>query len=357
MDWTKSGRKDTFKFVRVRFPEFTEAEELDGITSCSIEESAFTTLKSSGKITFEEVPEWAHNIADDLVRVYSISTLGDETETVCHGTMFTTSSSGNISGRRKSAEYSLYSTIKVLQDELITENLTIPQGTNVVEWITTEIKKRHLPVSATPSTSTLSTSLTFEFGTELIKVFNGMLSTIDYRSAYPDSYGVICLNPKMNLEQQAPACTFSDTDPSLSVSSSSFASDFDTSSIPNHVVVISESSDGTSLRAEVKNTDENSPWSIPSRNRRITRCEKLDKISSQSELQAKAEELLRASMLRVEKITIDHLFQPFEILDAVNFNYEKSSTTGKYSATKRTREMRPGIPCQTTLRRFIQLLD
>ncbi len=355
MDWTRSGRRDTFKYVRVKFPEFTEADVLDGITSCSIEESAFTTLKVSGKIGFEEVPEWAHNIGDDLIRVYSTSKLGDDVETVCHGTMFTTSSSGSITGKRRSAEYSLYSTLKVFQDELTTEAITIPAGTNVVDWIVKEIKARSLPTSATPSTSWLQAPMTFEFGTEYVKVFNGLLSAINYRSLFVDAYGTICLAPKLALEQQTPACTFSDTDPSLSVSAATFESDFDTSSIPNHVVVISETQDGESMRAEAVNNDINSPWSIPSRKRKITRCEKVDKVANQQTLQAKADELLQTSMLKVEKVTIEHLWQPLEILDAVSFEYSKSNMVGKFSATKRTREMRPGIPCKTTLRRFIQL--
>ncbi len=357
MDWTKSGRRDAFRYVRVSFPGFVEKEELEGITSCSIEESAFTSLKVSGKIAFEEVPQWAHNIGDDLIRIYSISRLGDEEETICHATMFATNSSGVFTGTRKSGDYSLYSSLKLLQDEQLVEPLTVPAGTNIAQFVAKKIKERGLKVSAYVGVSTLDSDMVFEFGDELLDVCNKLLSKGGYRSLYVDAFGTVCINVAKGVNQQTPVACMSDTDPRVCISAASFDTDFDVSAIPNYVVVISEDDQGNSFRAVAENTDIHSPWSTQRRHRRITRCEKIDKGKSQKELQDYAEELLRKSMMKVEKITIEHLWLPFEIMDSIDFHYSKSQTTGTYSAVKRTREMRPGIPCTTTLRRFVQLAE
>ena len=94
MNWTKEGRLDRFRYVRVSWPDMAELGEIGNVTGATVTENSLAELKASGSLEYVGPLD----IGDDLVRIYSDSKLDGEQETVCHATFFATTPQTDWSG-------------------------------------------------------------------------------------------------------------------------------------------------------------------------------------------------------------------------------------------------------------------
>lgn len=351
MNWTREGRLDRFRYIRVKWPEMTEVEQVEGIATATITENALTTLKVSGTLSYINPID----IGDDLLRIYSDSELDEEKETICHGTFFITTPDSNWSGVTRSGTADMYSTLWILQQNKITETYTVPMNAEAVTLAANLAKGfgNNLNVVATASSKTVNTDHTWDAGTTYLEIINWLLDFAGYSSADVDAYGNIIMAPYVEPADKAASITFSDTQDT--VSESSFSHEFDTFEVPNKVVCICSNADNEGMKAEAVNADPENPYSTVARNKLIVRVEQVSDIANQAALEAKAKELLLSSMSVVESIEISHAYQPFNVGDAIQMDYSKAGYIKKLVTVSREKQMVPGIRCKTKARRFVNL--
>lgn len=351
MNWLSAGRIDSFRYVRVLWPSMVEAGEIDGITGCKVSENSLSSLKVKGELSYA----WDPRIEDDLVRVYSDSELDGETETVCHATLFLTTPKTTHSPMSSPGTGSMFSVLWILQQNKISETLTVDVGMNLVAYAASLARGygNNLRVVDTPSVAVSTTMHTWDAGTDYLEIINDLLEIAGYGSATVDAYGNVVMAPYVDPASRAVAVTFSDTEDS--VSAPSFEAELDTYEVPNVVCATCSNATTEPIKAIVENDDPESPYSTVSRRKRIVRYETVSDIADEAALYAKAKELLMTGLSQVETVPIAHSYQPFEIGDAIMFDYRRSGYIKKMAAVSRDTEMVPGMRCETRARRFANL--
>lgn len=351
MIWSKDGRLDKFRYVRVRWPAMVEAEEIRNITFATITENSLTTLKASGTLGYIG----SLDIGDDLIRIYSDSTLDDETETICHGTFFATTPQSSWSGATRSGTADMYSVLWILQQNRIVETYTVEAGANALALARdlAQGNGNNLTVVATASDKRVNTSHTWDAGTTYLEIVNWLLDFAGFSSAGVDAYGNVCMTPYVAPADKSPIVIFSDT--LDSVSEPSFTHELDTFEVPNKVTVICSNAESEPMVAHAVNDDPESPYSITARGKVLTRVETVSDIADMSALQARAEELLLSAMSVVESIEIGHSYQPFQVGDAILMDYSKAGYSKRLVTVSCEKQMIPGIKCKTKARRFVNL--
>ena len=352
MNWLADGRTDRFRYVRVAWPDMTELGEVDGVTGATIKESTLTSLKASGEVEYANPID----IGDDLLRIYSVSRLGDEAETVCHGTFFVTTPSSSWSGVVRSGKADMFSVLWILQQNKTTETFTAQAGENAVA-LAESLAGGHgnnLPVVATASPATLNASHTWDAGTTYLDIVNWLLDFAGYNSISCDAYGNALMTPYVDPADKAVGVVFSDTRDS--VSEPGFTHELDAFEIPNKVTVICSNADSEPMVAHAVNDDPENPYSIAARRKLLVRVETVSDIASQEALDAKARELLRTSMSVVETVEVKHSYQSFCVGDAIQMDYSKAGYAKKLISVSREMQMVPGIRCTTRARRFVNLM-
>lgn len=352
IDWTKGGRTTSFRYVRVAWPTMEELGEIEGVVGCTIEENDLTSLKVTGSLEYVDLID----LGDDLVRIYSDSEVAGERETVCHATLFVSTPTSTIIGEVRTGTADMYSSLLALQQASPDQTYTADVGANPVSLAKQIAEDCGLRVIYTPSGYTLSTSHSFdEESDNWLEIVNYLLDVAGYSSVSVDAYGNVIMAPYVDLSNKTPACKMSDTDDD--VTAGEFNHEIDTYDVPNVVKVTCSNADGDPLVAIATNNDPENPYSTVARKKRIVRSEMVSEIEGQAAIDAKAKELLRSSMLVVERVEIDHAWKPFSVGDAIDFDYRKSDMVMRLATVKRTTKMTPDIACTTTARRFVNLLE
>ena len=349
MDWTRPGRRDSFRYVRVAWPSMEEVGALE-VASCEYTENALSALKVGGKA---ELPAGL-DLGDDMIRAYSVSTLGGERAEVCHFTMSACSEAADLRGPAGSAQATLYSALKVLRDEGADQTLTVPEGADPVEEAARICRERHLRVSAAPYGRGLRGPMVFDQGTDYLSVVNGLLGAAGYSSAGVDAWGSVTMEPYVDPSGRPVAARVGEGGQGL-LCSPSLRRSFDLSSVPNVVTVVGEDSEGRPLRAQARNDSPSSRWSTASRRKTVTRFERVDGVTTQAALDSKARALLREATMAVETVELTHFWADFPMGAAVEVRLPGRGLDAAYSATSRRVSMSPGMRSVTSARRFVDL--
>lgn len=353
MDWTRGGRTDSFRYVRVAWPSFEELGELPWVTACTVEENDLAELKVTGTLSY--AGDMA-GLGDDMVRVYSTSELGGESETVCHATLLASATSSRRSPQAVSVRASLYSVLKVLQDEVLEGELTVAQGSDPVEWCARACRERSLPVSAAvPSGVELSEPASFDPGTSVLSVVNALLDAAGYGSAGVSTYGEVTMAPYEDPQHRAVRCTVSESDAGSAIVDAGYSQDLDRSGVYNVVTVEGTDGDGEAIRATARNDSPSSLWSTVTRGRTVSRHETVAEPTTAEALERKARLMLSEATTRADRVTFSHFWADFELGDAILVDFPGSGVSDRYTAVKRTCRMVPGMRCETVARRFVDL--
>ena len=119
-------RTTSIRYALVSWPDFGEVGEVEGVTECSVEENMESTLKASGSMSMSG--PWPGGL-DDMVRVYSTSSApGMPDEEVCHGTFMVSLPTSSHASGVETCDADLYSVLKVLQDTLLEDALSMDAG-------------------------------------------------------------------------------------------------------------------------------------------------------------------------------------------------------------------------------------
>lgn len=353
MDWTKSGRTDRFRYVRVSWPDFEEIGEINNVTSCKVEENALSDLRMTGTLSKIGDIDLGDSV-EDMVRIYSTSELGSDTETVCHGTFKASAPASSRSPMSVSEDISLYSILKVLQDEVMDDAVVVSTSEDPIVRAGQIAARRKLRSKAamTPG-AILTEDKIFDAGTNVLEIVSELVSMSNYTMTV-DAYGNIIFRPYIDPSQRAVVATFSERG-AESLVEPGYRRERDLSGVYNVVTVVGEDSDGNPLRYQAINNDSSSPWSIAQRGRKVSAYVELSDATTQDAVQAEAIRRLKESTMIADSETINHLWTPFEMYDSVRLDFPKSNVSGTYSAISRTCEMSPGMPCQTVVRRYVDI--
>jgi len=137
-----------------------------------------------------------------------------------------------------------YSILKILDDDKITESITIEEGENVIDTVISYIEScgDWLKHNIESNDEVLSEDLTYEVGKSKLYVINGLLNTINYYNLYCDGNGVF-KSSSSDIESNT-SYTFKDDNESLYDNTVKLTKDY--SNIFNQAIVISnETSEDT----------------------------------------------------------------------------------------------------------------
>ena len=349
MDWTRPGRVDAFRFVRVAWPSFEEVGQV-WATGCRYTENMLSDLYVGGQATLLGTLD----LGDDMLRAYSVSTLGGETVRTCHFTMLASADQTDFKATAGKCTATLYGTLKVLSDELCDETLTVAAGTDPVAWARSACEARRLPVAAQAYGGALAGALVFDAGTSYLSVVNRLLSAAGYASARTDAYGRVLMAPYRDPSGAAPAFSVDEAGGGL-LCSPEVSRTRASSSVHNVVTLVGTDADGNPLRAQARNDSASSRWSTAARGRVLSRYEQVADVTTQAALQAKADAYLREEGMLVEAVELEHFWRPISVGDAVRLELPSYGLEGAFSVKSRTVELSPGMRCTTTVRRFVDM--
>ena len=357
--WYGNRMRETYTYRRVSWATWQELEDYTNITGGSIELSEFSDMRAIGSLHFEggAAPD-----ETDLLRVYyGFTDDYGESETVCLATFFVATTStanraeyrgGADAGLVASGDVTCSSVLKVLLDKLTGFPVSVPAGTNAVQFAAGLITSLGLQVSATPSAYTLPQSHTFEEGTPYLTVINKLLSFAGYGAAVPDAYGVVQLRKYVEPTKRTAALTFRNDAESIMYPQVTDESDWQ--STPN-VVRLTYITDEECLYAVAANVDAQSRASLVNRgNREITLQETVDELAGDTRqerianLISKAKKTLADNSADIQYLNMSHAYVPLQMGDAVDVLYSNGFWSG--TAVGATITLSPGAKTDLRIR-------
>ena len=353
MDWSSSGRVDSFRFVRVSRASWAETGEVHGITGGSLDRNDLTAIKASGSLSYCDEPA----IGGDYLRVYSDSRqpATGELVSIAHGTYLVSTPSSTYRGKIEEGQADLYGVLQVLAEDAFDGPLAIPAGTNAVAKAAEIARSVGLRVTASPSSATLNAPAVFDDeDASKLDAVNWLLEFAGFGSAGCDGYGNVLMRPYVDPTDRSPTVTLRD-DGDRCVYRSGVEREYDMFSVPNVVTVTCSGADDAAMTATAVNDDPMSAFSTVSRGRRIVCRESVSDIDGQAALQAKADALLAAKTSAVEGYVIAHAYVPMEMGEVCDFAYSKAGIyRNDIAAVRQTMRLRPGMECSTRFRRFVR---
>lgn len=178
-------------------------------------------------------------------------------------------------------------------------------------------------VYATPTAAVLAEDREWEIGVSALQIVNELLREINYNELWFDASGAAILEPASTPTVGNIEHTF-DADDVESLIVPQVSRETDVYSAPNVFLCLCSNPDKSAvMSATAKNTNPQSPLSIPRRGREIVSVTQLNNVADQDTLQAYADRLRNESMIGGETIRIQTALIPgFGVADVVALHYE-----------------------------------
>lgn len=360
MDWTASGRKDTFSFEMVDpFDLDSSRGTLDGVVegSCSLTWSYYSEAISSGSIELDN----SNYIENSLIRVYHTAELNGETETREVGTFFTSRSDMTYKYGRWSGSLELIGMNQRYIDDLLTYDQAVNAGTSATTYFKNVVSEAggEASVSSSVTDKTFNTAHVFEFGDTNLSRLN---YCADYLDAIVgcDAHGRITLNPYQLPSDREVAYTVPVG--SQSVTKVGVVKSDDTDEVINCVGLKYEPTeeDGETLFSTARLTSDHfAAYENVGRHKVTTEVvSDLDPVT-QATLDALAAKKLDANASASKKIEVEFCsYLPFEIGDVVRVDYSDGSDTFSFDGMVQQidAELIPGMP-QTVIFDLVRSYD
>lgn len=353
MDWSSSGRRDSFRFMRVSADNWQEVEEVHGVTGGSLDRNDLTSIKASGSLDYIDEPQ----LGRDYIRVYSDSVYPPTGErvSIAHGTYLVSTPSSTYRGAIEEGTADLYGVLQVLAEDSFEAPLVLSAGTPAVSKAAEIIADAGLPVVASASAASLNAAAVFDDeDASKLDAVNWLMDFAGFGSAACDGYGNVLLRPYVDPTARKPTVALHDD--GRCVYRAGVVREYDMFDVPNVVIVTCSSAEGDAdMVAEAVNDDPMSAFSTATRGRRIVSRETVTDIDSQAALQAKADALLASKTSAVESFEVAHAYIPMDMGDVCDFAYDAAGIRrDDIAAVRQTMKLRPGMECATRFRRFVR---
>jgi hypothetical protein len=346
MDWYSSERHDAFKFVRVDRNTFEDTVVLDNIVGSTIRRDSMTALKASASIDYLGQLD----IENDFVRVYSISEVQGQTNTVVHGTFLVSTPESEVTDKVTTGTATLYSLLHLLSEQYIALPMVIPKGKKVLNWCTETLKSFGLNVVADPSDAELGQPKVLE-GITYLEATNDLLEFAGFRSLDIDGMGNVLMRAYRDPSTLTPSVVFKAGPDSTFAPSVGHL--FDTFSVPNRLQLTCSRPDEPPIVAVVVNDDPFNRYSTASRGRVIdAEPEEVDDILNETTLAELAKAKLMAKTSAVESCEVTHTYEPFEMDECCLIDFNGFQLQGMIVSSETS--LVPGMLCSTKIQRTVR---
>lgn len=343
MDWGAPQLQTEFRYVAVNRYTWGETGTVGGIVGGSISRKYLSELKEGATLDYTDGAGLSA-LGFDYLRVYLDATDGNGTESVALGTFMVSTPQQTVSDLGVSGQATCYSLLQIPADEGLDGNLTIPAGTNLIDYAAGLLTARGLRVDIqAASTATAANDAVFGTDSTVLDVVIWCTQAAGFGTPLLDGYGTVMFQPYTDPAGKSPVRTYG-TD--SAVMFPSYGHELDTFAWPNKVVVTCSTPD-TVYTGSAVNSDPNHPYSTVSRGRTVTATYDVDNLTSNAECDAKAAQLL-AQVSEVESVDIEHLFDGGILQDVVSV-----MDRGAFSVVEQGITLDTGCPVRDRARRFV----
>lgn len=350
------NRVTSVRYVRVAWPGMDEAGELANVTGCTVGEDSESTLKVSGTLSYGGATGLTG--LDDMVRIYSVSTAGGVSETVCHGTLIASATSRGLTETGESGEAGLYSVLKFMQDRLMGDATVLAAGESPLALAVSLAEGCGLYVVADASDYKAAGDHSWDAGTDALTIANDCLELCGFASATVDAYGNVLMRRYVDPEDRAAVATVSDEPGGSVIGGRKVSGERDLAGVPNvsYVTVSPAEQDAEPVTGKAVNDDPASPFSTVSRGREISTHATYTELDGSAD--DKALQLLRSAMRVTERYELDMLWYPFSVGDVLTVDYARMGLAGvRASVVSRETAMTPALKARVVLRRTVDTFE
>lgn len=342
IDWL-STMQQTFEYYIVDPGTWKDIRRVDNVISSTIKRDLTAETLGSAIINISE------SLGECYVRIYLIAIQNRVKYKYPLGTFLIQTPSYNFDGKFKSVTMDAYTPLLELKENLPPLGYSIMREENILDMAHRLVQEQvRAPVVKTETSDKLYTDFVANVDDTWITFIYDLLSNAKY-SLYLDEMGQILFVPEQDTASLQPVWTYDDSNSSILYPSLDI--DHDLYGIPNVVEVIY--SNGTDYYyGTAVNNNVNSPISVPSRGRRITH--RITNPSfpgnpSKEQIQAYAEQQLKALSSLEYTVTYTHGYCPVRIGDCVRLNYSRAGLSGiKAKVTSQSIDCVPGCPVTET---------
>lgn len=359
--WVERFRAQ-YRYVRVSRASGEELEQLHNVlTGGTLERNLDTDIKESGSI---EVAGRL-DIGGDLLRVYLDASFVDGTsETVCLGTFLPAVQRSSLGLGVEKQSVQLSGRLQELQDMQFVEPFQVPAGTNLVDEAKRLCTEVGLVVETDQSDLTASDSLFYgvqadsqeEAASEStrLSVVNDLLQRANFDTARTDTWGTVLMRRTTAIANRSIVWEFREGETARFLSE--FEDNTETSGIANVFYAVytgapSDDAETVVTIGKAVDDDPTSPWSTVSLGREIVQRSDYDEYTSQEEATAEAERLLTENRQKTRKLTLQHVYQPVTISDAILLDYPTAGIIETvYGVRKQTLNLSAGCLTESEIR-------
>ena len=330
-----SHRVESFKVELLDYKDRTLGL-LQGVVGGQLAWNANSPLQGSGSIELVGSQDEI-DFSSNRVRLWRI--VGDEEWPLgvyvlaAPGTVYT------ATGTTRSIE--LIDKITVVKDDCITQTLQVTSGSNIIDAAVMQIEATgETRILATPSSATLSNTMTWEPGTSRLQVVNDLLTVAGYWSLTTDRQGQFILEPYVDPAERTTSWVFEEGQASLHTPE--WEHELPLWEATNHVTLVSQEDDDENVWvASAVDDNPDSPTSTVNMRRVLNPIvEENVEASSQLDLQLQANRKLRDNSNVVGTLQVTHAFVPLWYRDGVQFRSQGMDT--KATVVEMSMDLTPG---------------
>lgn len=322
---------------------------LDGVTGGQLTWSASTSVKAGGTLDVKDVS--GVNWLDTRIKIWR--SIG-ETEW-SRGVYIPSAPEERWVGGFLEWTVELLGKLSLIDRNEISGWVTATAGTSIITKVRSLLTAAgHKRLRITDSTAVLRTTLTWEPGTKLLTIINELLDAAGYWSLSADHDGYFAAGPYER--PAARAIRYDLLDDAAGIYEDDFTRERDVYSIPNRVILVSQSSEDVApLVGIAENTDASSPYSISRRGQVIPYQETGLEVASQAVITAQAQKTLLEKLGVTGTIAIKHAPLPLDLNDAVLFRRLAASINTAHTVQSMTEPLDALSLMSTNLREVVNV--
>lgn len=320
IDWTKPMQQ-TFEFYEVDPGTWQDKRLLTNVKSANIARDLYAETLGSASFDVTE------SVGESYIRTYLVAIQNGVKERFPLGTFLVQTPSTAFDGRIRNVSMDAYTPLLELKENPPPIGYFVPKTDDIADSAYRIAKDHARAPVVKPASSGKTLGYDFMADTDdtWLSYTSSLISNLKYRFDL-DEMGRILFSPDQDATSLSPVWTFDDSNSSILLPE--LTMDHDLYGIPNVVEVMYFNTEtNQNIIKYARNTDPNSPTSIPRRGREITyrvTSPDLPGIPDEKQLQDYANQLLKALSAIEYSVSYTHGYCPVRIGDAVRLNYTRA---------------------------------